>query len=153
MPQLGRIEQWNDDKGYGFVRALESQAGADAQRQAGGDLLALGGGRDQHGGRGDGLVGGLEGVDLRHDQVVGVLGRVVGEDLHRAVLGEGGGGVGGTVAQRDGDGLTEAAGQGQQPKGGLADGTVHVVDVDEDFSHGIALLRNEVEGRSAGANP
>jgi len=28
-------------------------------------------------------------------------------------------------------------------------GTVHVVDVDEDFSHGIALLRNEVEGRSA----
>ena len=53
MPQLGRIEQWNDDKGYGFVRALESQAGADAQRvfvhiraiaraghcPAGGDLL------------------------------------------------------------------------------------------------------------------
>ncbi len=26
MPQLGRIEQWNDDKGYGFVRPLESQA-------------------------------------------------------------------------------------------------------------------------------
>ena len=32
MPQLGRIEQWNDDKGYGFVRPLESQAGADAPR-------------------------------------------------------------------------------------------------------------------------
>ena len=25
MSQLGRIEQWNDDKGYGFVRPLESQ--------------------------------------------------------------------------------------------------------------------------------
>lgn len=32
MPQLGRIEQWNDEKGYGFVRPLESQAGADAPR-------------------------------------------------------------------------------------------------------------------------
>lgn len=32
MSQLGRIEQWNDDKGYGFVRPLESQAGADAPR-------------------------------------------------------------------------------------------------------------------------
>lgn len=28
MPQLGRIEQWNDGKGYGFVRPLQSQAGA-----------------------------------------------------------------------------------------------------------------------------
>ncbi|MCZ0990767.1 hypothetical protein O1M54_43755 [Streptomyces diastatochromogenes] len=68
------------------------------------------------------------------------------------MLGERGGGVGGAVAQRDGDGLADAAGQGQQLQGGLADGTVHVVDVDEDFSHGIALLRNEVEGRSAGAS-
>ena len=32
MSQLGRIEQWNDDKGYGFVRPLESQAGSDAPR-------------------------------------------------------------------------------------------------------------------------
>ena len=32
MSRLGRIEKWNDDKGYGFVRPLESQAGADAQR-------------------------------------------------------------------------------------------------------------------------
>ena len=32
MSHLGRIEQWNDDKGYGFVRPLESQAGADAPR-------------------------------------------------------------------------------------------------------------------------
>lgn len=32
MSQLGRIEQWNDDKGYGFVRPLESQVGADAPR-------------------------------------------------------------------------------------------------------------------------
>ncbi len=33
MPQLGRIEQWNDGKGYGFVRPLESQATAgDAAR-------------------------------------------------------------------------------------------------------------------------
>lgn len=34
MPQLGRIEQWNDDKGYGFVHPLESQAanGGDAAR-------------------------------------------------------------------------------------------------------------------------
>jgi hypothetical protein len=35
----------------------------------------------------------------------------------------------------DGDGLAQAAGQGQQFKGRLADGTVHVVDVDEDFTH------------------
>ncbi len=32
MSHLGRIEQWNDDKGYGFVRPLESQEGADAPR-------------------------------------------------------------------------------------------------------------------------
>ncbi|WP_409475936.1 DUF1294 domain-containing protein [Stenotrophomonas sp. Y-13] len=33
MPQLGRIEQWNDGKGHGFVRPLQSQAGAgDAAR-------------------------------------------------------------------------------------------------------------------------
>jgi len=32
VSHLGRIEQWNDDKGYGFVRPLESQAGADAPR-------------------------------------------------------------------------------------------------------------------------
>lgn len=28
MPQPGCIEQWNDEKGCGFVRLLESQAGA-----------------------------------------------------------------------------------------------------------------------------
>lgn len=34
MPQLGRIEQWNDGKGYGFVRPLESQAGVDHAARA-----------------------------------------------------------------------------------------------------------------------
>jgi hypothetical protein len=57
------------------------------------------------------------------------------------VLAQDGGGVGGTGTERDGDGLADAAGQGQQLQGGLADGTVHVVDVDENFSHGNALLR------------
>ncbi|CAM5595626.1 hypothetical protein SFUMM280S_04274 [Streptomyces fumanus] len=65
---------------------------------------------------------------------------LVGEDLHRAVLGERGGGVAGAVAQRDGDRLADAAGQGQQLQGRLADGTVHVVDVDEDFGHGTSFL-------------
>ncbi|MGX1122222.1 hypothetical protein RKD37_007585 [Streptomyces ambofaciens] len=60
----------------------------------------------------------------------------MGEDLDRAVLGEGGDGVTGACAQRDGDGLADAAGQRQQLQGRLADGTVHVVDVDENFSHG-----------------
>ena len=33
MSQLGRIEQWNDERGYGFVRPLQSQAGdGDAAR-------------------------------------------------------------------------------------------------------------------------
>lgn len=32
MAQLGRIEQWHDGKGYGFVRPLESQAGVDPPR-------------------------------------------------------------------------------------------------------------------------
>ena len=32
MPQLGRIEQWNDERGYGFVRPLQSQAGDNAAR-------------------------------------------------------------------------------------------------------------------------
>lgn len=35
MSRLGRIEQWNDGKGYGFVRPLESQAGADAGTDTG----------------------------------------------------------------------------------------------------------------------
>ena len=56
------------------------------------------------------------------------------------------GGVGGTGAQGDGDGLADAAGQRQQLQGGLADGTVHVVDVDENFSHGTSLSC-EYEGR------
>lgn len=34
MPQLGRIEQWDDAKGYGFVRPLESQAGGDHAARA-----------------------------------------------------------------------------------------------------------------------
>lgn len=63
MMQLGRIEQWNDDKGYGFVRPLESQAGADAprafvhvkaieragRRPAAGDLVRYGVQRDAKG--------------------------------------------------------------------------------------------------------
>ncbi|GAQ68283.1 hypothetical protein SsS58_08742 [Streptomyces scabiei] len=65
----------------------------------------------------------------------------MGQDAGRAVLGERGGGVGGTRAERDGDGLADPAGQRQQLQGGLADGTARVVDVDENFSHGIALLR------------
>lgn len=32
MPQLGRLEQWDDARGFGFVRPLASQAGADAPR-------------------------------------------------------------------------------------------------------------------------
>ncbi|MDH6492374.1 hypothetical protein M2157_008373 [Streptomyces sp. SAI-127] len=98
-------------------------------------------GRHQHGGRGDGLDGGLQRVDLGDDQVVGVLGGVVGQDLDGAVLAQDGGGVGGTGTQRDGDRLADTAGQGQQLQGGLADGAVHVVDIDENFSHGNALLR------------
>ena len=64
MPQLGRIEQWNDGKGYGFVRPLQSQAGAgDAarafvhikaiararRRPADGDLVRYDGERDARG--------------------------------------------------------------------------------------------------------
>ncbi|MGX1158426.1 hypothetical protein RKD39_006004 [Streptomyces albogriseolus] len=95
-------------------------------------------------------MGGLEGVHLRHDQVVGVLGGLVGEDLDRAVLGERGGGVAGAAAQRHGDRLADAAGEGQQLQGRLADGAVHVVDVDENFSHGTSsLLLAKYEGREA----
>jgi hypothetical protein len=130
------------------VGGVGDDARADTDREAGGDLLALGGGRDEHGGRGDGVVRGLERVHLRHDEVVGVLGGVVREDLDRAVLGERGGGVLGTGAEGDRDGLADTAGQRQQFQGGLADGTVHVVDVDENFSHGDALLRiAKSEGR------
>lgn len=43
------------------------------------------------------------------------------------------------AAESDGDRLADAAGQGQQFKGGLADGTVHVVDVDQNFSHGTSI--------------
>ncbi len=57
------------------------------------------------------------------------------------MLGEHRGGGVGTGTQGDGDGLADAAGQRQQLEGGLADGAVHVVDVDENFSHGTALLR------------
>lgn len=63
MSRIGRIEQWNDDKGYGFVRPLESQAGADAtrafvhirtieragRRPANGDLVRYGIERDAKG--------------------------------------------------------------------------------------------------------
>ncbi|CAM5243587.1 hypothetical protein SGLAM104S_03236 [Streptomyces glaucescens] len=77
----------------------------------------------------------------------------MGEDLHRAVLGERGGGVGGAVAEGDGDRLADAAGQGQQLQGRLADGTVHVVDVDEDFSHGTSsLLLAKLRGGQLGAD-
>ena len=34
MATLGRIEQWNDDRGYGFVRPLESLASDDASSRA-----------------------------------------------------------------------------------------------------------------------
>ncbi len=90
-------------------------------------------------------MGGLEGVDLRDDEVVGELRRVGGQDPDRTVLGEHGGRVGGTAAQSDGDGLTDTAGQRQQLQRGLADGTVHVVDIDEYFSHGtsISCVRGE----------
>lgn len=32
MSRLGRIEQWNDERGYGFVRPLESQGGGEGGR-------------------------------------------------------------------------------------------------------------------------
>jgi hypothetical protein len=70
------------------VDGVGDDAGAEPDREAGGDLLALGGGGQQHGGRGDGLGGRLEGVHLGHDEVVGELGGVGGQDPHRAVLGE-----------------------------------------------------------------
>ena len=47
------------------VDGVGDDAGADAHREAGGDLLALGGGGDQDGGRGDRVVGGLQRVHLR----------------------------------------------------------------------------------------
>ncbi|GAA3074937.1 hypothetical protein GCM10020000_69960 [Streptomyces olivoverticillatus] len=78
---------------------------------------------------------------LGGDEVVGELGGVGREDLDRAVLGERRGGGVRTGTQVHGDGLADAAGEGQQLEGGLADGAVHVVDIDEDFSHGVALLR------------
>src|SRR5690606_5425369 len=101
-------------------------------------------------GRGHRGVGGLEGVHLRHHQVVGVLGGLVGEDLDRAVLGQRGGGGGGAAAEGHRDRLADTAGQRQQLQGRLADGTVHVVDVDENFSHGTSsLLLAKCEGREA----
>jgi len=64
MPQLGRIEQWNDARGYGFVRPLESQAAVDhaarafvhikaiaraGRRPADGDLIRYDSERDARG--------------------------------------------------------------------------------------------------------
>ncbi len=64
MPRLGRIEQWDDGKGYGFVRPLESQAAdGDAarafvhikaiahagRRPTDGDLIRYDGERDARG--------------------------------------------------------------------------------------------------------
>ncbi|MGJ3558728.1 hypothetical protein ACR6C2_06425 [Streptomyces sp. INA 01156] len=66
------------------------------------------------------------------------------------MLGQHAGGVGGAVAQRDGDRLADPAGQRQKLQGRLADRAAGVVDVDENFSHGTSsLLLAKYEGREA----
>lgn len=62
------------------------------------------------------------------------------------MLGQHRGGVGRARAEVDGDGLAQAAGDGEQFEGRLADGTVHVVDVDEDFTHGNQFSCGTCEG-------
>ena len=62
MSLIGRIEQWNDARGYGFVRPLASQSDAQARafvhvraieragrRPADGDLVRYATARDAHG--------------------------------------------------------------------------------------------------------
>ncbi|WNI27157.1 hypothetical protein [Streptomyces sp. ITFR-16] len=55
------------------------------------------------------------------------------------MLPEHGRGVRGTTAHSDRDGLTDTTRQRQQLQRGLADGTVHVIDIDENFSHGTSI--------------
>ncbi len=99
-----------------------------------GDLLVLGGGRDQD--RGGALVLGELGeqLGLRGDDVVVHLGGSH-VDLLGAELGQGGLARLHTVADPDRDGLADAASGGQQLGGDLLDLSVDVVDEDEDLSH------------------
>lgn len=96
----------------------------------------------------------MQGVDLGNDEVLGELGGLGGQDLDRAVLGQDRRGLRGVRAEREGDRVTDPAGQGQQLQGGLADGTIDMIDVDEDFSHGNApAWMREETGSCRGPGP
>ena len=92
--------------------------------------------RDEHGERGGLLDERREDLGLGGDEVLEGVGRVVDVDLGGAVLGEGDLRGLGAGADVDGGRLAEAAGDGQQLGGRLADLAAGVVDEDENFSHG-----------------
>src|SRR5690606_23786749 len=118
----------------GDVHHVGEDTGTQFDGGASGDLLVLGGGRDEDGG--GGLVGGELGQQFglgRHDVVVDLGGG--GVDLLRAVLAELGLQLVGGLSHDHRGGLSDAAGRGQQLQRDLLDLSVDVVDEDEDLSH------------------
>src|SRR5699024_5133959 len=76
-----------------------------------------------------------EHLGLRSDEEPGDVVSGEGVDLLRAVLGQGLLGRLQTLADEDGGGLAEAAGDGEELSGGLADLAVRVVDENENCCH------------------
>ena len=118
------------------VRTPDSELHAEAA----GDLRAVVAGGDQDRG-GAGRGGDLrERLGLRGDQEVVQLGAVDQVDLLGAVAGERLDGGLAAGAQDHGGRRADAAGQGEQLKGGLADVAVGVLDENKDLGHVRGLL-------------
>ena len=122
------------------VDGIGDQARAGLDGEPGGDLLAGGVARDEHGRRGDLRDQRGEDLGLRRDEEGRGIGVVDDVDLVRAVLGQRHLGLLGTDADVHGGGLAEAAGDRQQLGGRLAQPPVGVVDENEYFSHGFSVL-------------
>ena len=135
------------------VDGVGDDAGAEAQREAGGDLLALAGGGDQDGGRRRRPAATWQRVDLGDDEVVGELGGVGGEDLGRAVLGERWRRCGGRRRRR---GRRRRARRGGGPgsavRGSACGRRRPRGRRDEDFSHGSLLLHRSWGGADGGCS-
>ncbi len=121
------------------VDRVGDEAGTQLHGQVRGDLLGLRVRREQDD-RGLHLLRHRHhGLDARQDQVVVDVGRIHVHDGGGPIGGEGVHRLVGAVADDHRDGVTEAAGDGEQLGGGLADGSVVVVDQDEDLAHGVLL--------------
>jgi hypothetical protein len=108
--------------------------------------------RDEQRRRRGALDEGGEDLGLRGDEVL-LRGSVL-DDVHlvRAVLGEGDLGGLGAGADVDGGGLAEAARQGEQLGGRLAELAADVVDEDENFSHENVFLSADQRNLPAARN-